>query len=138
MSMAGVFAKANVGEDEQIELRFADRFDRELYGSLWGRRLGASFVFLFGQAEQNHGGDSQIRYLVALFDDLVGRLLIYARHRGDFAADARPGAGKHGVDQAAGGEMGLAYKPAHRFGTAQAPRTMNWEGHVCLAVDTWR
>ena len=67
MAVAGVFAQAHVGDHEQIELRFANRFDRALHGAMRGSRLRAGLVLVFRQAEQNHAGNSQVRDFAALF-----------------------------------------------------------------------
>ena len=54
VAVAGVFAEANIGDDEQIELGLANRFDRALHRAGRGGRFRAGFVLVFRQAEENH------------------------------------------------------------------------------------
>ena len=124
VAVAGVFAQADVGDHEQIELGFANRFDRKLHRAGCRGGFRAGFVLVLGQAEKNHGGNAEVGDFAALFDDLIGRLLENARHGADFRAHFGARARKHRIDQAAGRKLRFADEPAQRFGAAQAARTM--------------
>ncbi len=112
MAVARVFAQANIGDDEQVELRFANGVDRALDGGVGIGGLGAGFVLVLGQAEENHGRDAEIGHFPALLDNLIRRLLIDARHRADFSADLAARAREHRIDEALGREARLADEAA--------------------------
>src|SRR3984957_20058003 len=57
--VARVFAKAHVGDDQQIELRFFYRFNRSLDRALRVGCAGTQFVFFLGQAEEYYSGNSE-------------------------------------------------------------------------------
>ena len=51
MAVAGVFAEADVGNYQQIELGFANGFNRALHRALRRRSFRGEFVFMFRQGQ---------------------------------------------------------------------------------------
>src|SRR6266478_3956790 len=118
VTVIGVLAKANVGDDEKFEIGFADGFDGALDYSLGGERTRAARVLRFRKAEQDDSGNSEGLHFPALFDNLIRGLLINVRHGADFLADFAAGTDEHGIDEAGSGKLRFADKPAESFGAA--------------------
>ena len=134
VAVVRIFAEADVGDDDETELGLADCGDRALHGAIRRGCFRAGRVLALGQAEENHGGNAQIGDFAALLGDFIGGLLIDARHRANFGANIRSGAGEHGIDEAARAEPCLADQFAQGFGAAQAARAMGGECHARLAA----
>ena len=83
VTVAGVFAEADVGDDEQLRHLFLEGGDRHLDDALLVVGAGAGFVLLRRDAEQQHPGDAQLPHLLGFLDQVVDRLLVAARHRFD-------------------------------------------------------
>src|SRR4029077_12813727 len=118
-----------IGDDEKLEIGFADGFDGALDYSLGGERACASWVFRFWKAEQNHSGNSERLHFPALFYNLIGGLLIDVRHGADFLAHLAAGTDEHGIDEAGSGKLCFADESAQSFGATQAAGAMCGERH---------
>ena len=79
VAVVGVFAEADVGDDDEIEIRFADGFDGALDDAVCAGGAGAGGVFRFGKAEENDAGDAELFDFAAFFDELVDGLLVRCR-----------------------------------------------------------
>src|SRR5262249_33525905 len=121
--------QAHVGEDQESEVGFTNRRDGALYNAVSGERAAAPCVFCLRQAEENDAGKTELLDFAALFDDLIGRLLVDAGHGADFLADSTAGAHKHGVDQAGGTQSRLAHQAAQRLAAAKTARAFAEGSH---------
>ena len=88
VAVAGVFAIADVGDDQQALGLPADGADGALHDAVVVVGAGGHLVLEFRQAEQDHAADSQRLDFGALLDQLVDRHLVIAGHGADLAADA--------------------------------------------------
>src|SRR5262249_36629796 len=112
MAMVGVFAEANIGDDQQAQFRLANGFDGALHNAVFSQRTCTSRVFRFRESEKDHPGDAEVLDFAAIFGNAVGRLLEYAGHGTDLLSDAAAWADKHWIDKACGGEARFANQSA--------------------------
>src|SRR5580704_2615170 len=59
VAVVGVFTEADVGDDDEFEIRFADGFDGALDYTVRGGGVAAGGVFRFGQAEEYYARDAE-------------------------------------------------------------------------------
>ena len=81
MSVIGVLAQANVGHHQQVQIRFAHRFDGPLHHAVGGVGFRSQRVFFSGNAEQDHSGNAELFHFAAFLEKRVHRLLRNSRHR---------------------------------------------------------
>ena len=110
VAVVGVFAKADIGDDQEIEFGFANGFDSALDDALCVKRALAARIFCFWQAEENHRGKAEAFDFATFFDDLIRGLLMHAGHGADFGANFAAGANEHRINQPVGGETRFAHE----------------------------
>ena len=130
VAMIGVFAQADVGDDEQFQVGLSNALDGALHNALRAERTCSARVLRFWQAKKNDRRNPERFHLPALLQDLVGGLLENVRHRADFLTHVLPRADKHRIDQACGREARLANHAAKRFRAPQTPRPMRGKTHA--------
>ena len=81
MPMVRVLAKADVGNHEQLRKLVIDRVNCPLNNAVLRISLAADGIFLFGNAEQDHGGNSQRADLLAFTNRAIDGKLRDAGHR---------------------------------------------------------
>src|ERR1700683_72864 len=133
MAMAGVFAHADVGDDQQFQIGVPNSVDGALNGSIVSPSLGALFIFFLRQAKQNNSGQAELFDFAAFFDEFIDRLLVDAGHGADFGAHIFAGADEHWGDKSGAAEARFANQAAESFGAPQSTRAMNRECHECTS-----
>ena len=135
-----VLAQADVGDDEQLAALGADGAHRPLHDAVVRVALRALRVLALGQAEQDDARDAERLDLPRLARGLVDREVEAARAASAISRRTpSPGDDEQGIDQAVGGEAGLAHHAAEALGAAQAAGTLGGEGHGRAAtVDAHR
>ncbi len=129
MAVAGVFAIAHVGHDQQPGNRGADRADGALHDPIVGVCPRSNFVLGFRQAEKYHAAYAERVNFGAFLNNFVDRHLIIAGHGADFAAKTLARAGKEGQNEFRRVEAGFAHQAAHRFAGAQPAHAVYGERH---------
>src|SRR6202030_4339672 len=132
MTVARVFAQANIRDDEKIEFRLSDGVNPPLQGPIRIRSLRANFIFLIRQPEKNHSRNSKPRHFAALLHNLVHRLLENPRHRAHFRPHFRSRAREHRIYQPARRKPRLANESPQRLGAPQSPRPVSRKCHKSL------
>src|SRR4029077_14259622 len=134
MAVIGIFAKADVRDDHQIEFGPPDRLDGALHDARRRISLRSALIFMFGNAKKDYAGDPEPFDFAAFLDQLVRRLQVDPRHGTDLHARAFARPNEHGINEAAGREAGLARHAAQGFGAAQASRSLRWKCHASLLL----
>src|SRR4051812_27113178 len=84
MTMARVFAHADVSDEQKITDIFTNRPQRSLNNSVLVVAIGPDFVLVFRQSEQNDSANASGLRLFRDFDRIVDRQIELSRHRTDF------------------------------------------------------
>ena len=129
MPVAGVFAEADVGNDQEFRQGFLDGSGRLLHDSLCIVSAGPHFIFLLRNAEHDHRRDIQPRSLTALLDQEVHRPAVVAGHGADLLLHLRARTGKKRVDELARVETGLADEAAKFLVPSQSAGTFDGKRH---------
>ena len=77
MAVAGVFAEADVGDDQQLRHGGLDLADGALDDAVGGVGLRANLVLLGGDAEQDHAADAERGDLAGLVGEGVAAATAY-------------------------------------------------------------
>ena len=135
VAVVGVFAQADIGDHDEIELGFANAIDGTLDDAVLLQRTFATRILCFRQSEKDDAGNSEAFYSAAVFDDAVGGLLKDSWHRADFLANGSSRAHEHGIHKACGRETRFANETAKEFRFSQTARTVNGKTHQESAPD---
>ncbi len=122
MAVGGVFAKAGVGNDQELRIFGANGANGALYQPLRrpGGGAGGILAMIFNDAEQQHPGDAPRRGLRAELQRRVDAVAENAGHGGDFRTDAIAFHQKDRQDEIRRTQMMLTQHPAHGRVTPQA------------------
>ena len=109
MPVIGVFAKADVGDQEQVRRRFLGCAQRLLHDPLIAGRIAAVSVLGVGNAEQDHAPQAQFGRFLDFAIQLIGRKLIVPGHRADGRPHVLAGPHEQGQDEVAGRQPRLLH-----------------------------
>ena len=129
VAVAGVFAIADVGDDQQLGGFAAHGADGVLHDAVVGVGAGGHFVLGFRQAEQDHAADAERLHFGALLHQFVNGQLIVAGHGADFAAHAFARADEQGQDELRRMEPGFAHQRTDALRRPQAAETVDGKRH---------
>src|SRR5271165_7458614 len=129
MTVVGIFAQADVCNDQQLELRLANPLNGCLHHAVGWEGTSTAWILFFWQPEQNDAGDAKRFHLLALFHQLVDGLLVNPRHGADFLMHLCSRAYEEGVNEPSGAEAGLSHESAQSLRTAQTPGTIARKTH---------
>ena len=87
VTVGGVFAEAGVGDDHHLRIFRLDGFAGPLYGFVVVPGAASFFIFVRGEAEQQHGGDAQLYCFVYGFHHPVHRPLVIVFQSFNFVLD---------------------------------------------------
>ncbi len=100
--MRGVLAKTSVGNNHQAGRSGANCAHRLLDNSILVIGARARFIFCFGQSEKDYALHAELGGGSSFRRDFIDGKIMHARHRGDFAANFLPRAGKKRQDKILG------------------------------------
>ena len=129
VAVAHVFAKADIGDDEQLGAFGLDRADGLLHDAVFGVGAGSGFVLFVRDAEEEDGLQAGGRRAGGLGGDFVRRELLDARHALDRATRADFLVHEKREDEIVRAEIGLAHEIAQGGGAPEAARTMDQFPH---------
>jgi hypothetical protein len=130
VSVAGVFAVADVGDDQQPRRLFAQGADGPLHDAIVIVCAGGHFILGLRQAEENHAADAQRLHFGTFLDQFVDGHLIIAGHGADFAPHALAGADEQRQDELRRLHVRFADQVANGWSGAQTAQALSWEGHL--------
>jgi hypothetical protein len=115
MAVGGIFAKAGVGNDQQLRIVVANGADRPLHQPLRlpGGGAGGILAVLFKDTEEQHPGDAPRHRFRTELQRRVDAVAENAGHGGDFRADAIAFHQKDRQDEIRGAQLVLTQHPAH-------------------------
>ena len=117
MPVRGVFAQADIGDDEQLFARLRterlDAADGAPDDAVFRIRLAAPLVFMRGHAEEHRPADLADEHLVHDLLQPIDRITEYARHGGNFLLDIFPVDDENGINERARPHLRLGDKIAH-------------------------
>ena len=122
VAVRGVFAEADVGDDDQMRHLALDRADGALHRRVGVGGFRAGRILAVGQAEEQHAEDAICLRRRRFLDGFVDRQVEDARHGADLAPYATAFADEERQDEAVGRQPRLAHEAADRLAAAQAPR----------------
>ena len=126
MAVAGVFAEANVGGDENIAfiLDFGDgALNDTVFGK--GRRADGVAVFIVRNPEEHHMVDAGVFDFFDGFAQHVHGVAVLAGHGVDGFLDLFPFGDEHGVHQFFGVDSCFPYEGADIFTGTKSARSVN-------------
>ena len=130
MTVGGVFTEAGVGDDHHLRIFRFDGFAGPLYGFVVVPGAAAFFIFVRGEAEQQHSGDAQLYCFVYGFHHPVHRPLVIVFQGFNFVLYIFARYHKQGENQIFYTEACLPDQAAQVLGSAQAAGTVNGKtGH---------
>ena len=119
VAVIGVFAQADVGDDQHLRQLALERPDRRLHGRLRIVSGRPDVVLLIRQPEEQHAPDAVRPRRPRLCHRLVDREVEDAGHRADLPAHAFTGADEQREHQRVGRETGFADERPHGVGSAE-------------------
>jgi hypothetical protein len=122
MAVAGVFAAADVGEEEEIGMARAEPAQGALHDAVGREVLAADLVLGGRQAEEQNGGNAGLADAVHLaIERVVHGEVANARHRADLALHFGTVGHENGLNEIGGVELMLADESAQGVGPAPTP-----------------
>src|ERR1039457_651960 len=128
--MVGILAHADVGYHHKLRHLFLQCPDGLLDNPLFRIGVAADGILGLGNAEKDDRRDPESVYLLGLFNYVFDRLLVDARHGGDFFFYPGAERGKHRVDKVVDRQGGLAdHSPKGLFSSDPASSEL-WKEHI--------
>jgi hypothetical protein len=125
MTVAHVFAEANVGNDEEFRQRFFQRANCLLNDAVAGVSAGGLFVFGFRNAEKNYGAHAGFEGGFGFAEDFIDGKLENAGHGADGFANIFSGAREQRQNEAGVAEGSFGDEIAQRGSRAEATQTLD-------------
>jgi hypothetical protein len=100
-----------------------------LHDAVLRPRSSGDLILPVGQAEENHGRNSQRVNFPSFFYRFIHRKIEDARHRSNFLPHTFARANEHGIDERVGSEMSLAYQVAKLLSAAKPTKTGERKSH---------
>src|SRR5205823_5318649 len=143
MTVIGVFAKANVSDDQQLRRGVLRGLHRLLHDAAVAVRIAAERIFLGRNTEQNNAAESELCRLAGFLGDVVYRKLGLTGHRRDWLANAFSGTGKQREDQLLRVQPNLLHQSTDRRMVAESTQagrgeTVVWHMSVIIQRDQER
>ena len=129
MPVAHVFAKTDIGHNDQLGAFGLDRTDGLLHDAIFSICAGSGFILFGGNAEEEDGLQAGGPGAGGLRGYLTRSELGDAGHAADGAAGTDFLVHEKGKDEVVRTEIGLAHEVAQRCGTPETARAMNQFPH---------
>ena len=130
MAVAGVFAVASVGHDQQLARRAADGPDGALHDPVLVIGAARHLILRFRQAKQDDAADAQGLHFVALLYQFVNRHLVILRHGADLAFHSLARTNEQRENELRRIEVRFAHQVAHGFAGPQTAEAMGRKRHT--------
>ena len=128
MSVIGILAEAQVGDNEEVRRGFAEGADCPGNDAVGTEGFAPAGVFLLRNSEEDDSAEAQGRGLLGFFVEHVGRELEIPRHGFDFAAKAFAVADEEGEDEILGQKVCPPDEPPHARVRPQTPHPHGRKG----------
>ena len=135
MTMAHIFTKADVGDDEQVRVFLLDCAHRLLNDAFFRVSAGSLLILFVRNTKKNNCLDASLGGVPGFRRDLVWRELLDPRHTADCASLRDPFAYEEREDKIARSESGFAHEVTKCGSTAQTTRAADQFLHLRRLIE---